>query len=44
MYQITFKYYIGTVMIYVGEESERMDICICMTGSLCCAAEIITTL
>ena len=29
---------------YVGKESERMDMCICMPGSLCGTAEIITTL
>ena len=32
------------VIIHVGEESERTDVCVCMTGSLCCAAEVNTTL
>ena len=29
---------------YVGKESERVDVCIRMTGSLCCAAEMIKAL
>ena len=33
-----------SVIIYEGKESERTDMCICMTGLLCCTAEIITAL
>ena len=33
-----------SVIIHVGKESERIDMCMCMTGSLCCTAEIITAL
>ena len=33
-----------SVMICVGEESERRVMYICMTGSLCCTEEIITAL
>ena len=32
------------LIIYLGKESERMDVCTCITESLCCSAEIITTL
>ena len=28
----------------LGKESQRMDVCLCITASLCCTAEIITTL
>ena len=38
------KYKYRSVMIYVGKESESVDRCICVTGSLCCTAEIITAL
>ena len=34
-----------SVMTYTGKESKkRVDICICITDSLCCTAEINTTL
>ena len=33
-----------SVIIYVGKGSERMAMCICMIGLLCCMAEIITAL
>lgn len=29
-----------SVMIYVGKESERMDMCTHMTESLCCTVEM----
>ena len=33
-----------SVIIYVGKESKRMAMCMCMTGSLCCTEEIIADL
>ena len=33
-----------SVIIYVGKESKRMDMCIWMIVSLCCIAETITVL
>ena len=33
-----------SVITYVGEDSERMDVCICMTGSLCHTEETIIAL
>ena len=33
-----------SLIIYVEKESERKDVCIRMTGSLCCTAENITAL
>ena len=33
-----------SLTIYKEKESEKMDRCICITESLCCIAEIITTL
>ena len=33
-----------SVIVYVRKESERMDVCICITKSLCCTTGIITTL
>ena len=33
-----------SVISYAGKESERMHMSICMSGSLCCTAEIITAL
>ena len=34
-----------SVMTYIGKESKkRVDVCICITDSLCCIAETNTTL
>ena len=33
-----------SVIIYVGKKSERRDMYVCMTESLCCTAEMITAL
>ena len=33
------------VIVYRGKESEkRTDVCTCITDSICCTAEIVTTL
>ena len=33
-----------SVIICEGKESEKMDVCTCITGSLCCIADIIAAL
>ena len=33
-----------SVMAYMGKESKKVDICICITDSLCCTPETNTTL
>ena len=33
-----------SVIIYVGKESEKMAMCVCVTESLCCTGEMIMTL
>lgn len=42
LYSTEYSQY--SVIIYGGKESERMHMCMCMTGLRCCAVEIITVL